>query len=273
LVTGAALIASRAEPSGGLASAIVSVHTNSNHLESELTAVHQDLTYDTLEKLRVRRPVDRIGFIAELCRGKRVLDIGCFDETALIKRDTEHWLHGRIAAVAREVVGIDNSAQIPPGGLATGTNSKIFRGDGINPATAHLRAREVDIVVAGEFIEHIESPLQFFRNVKSSFPGRELIVSTPNGIAIANTLLGTIDREVQHRDHLHAFTFKVLNTLCMRAEFEDWEIIPYRFYATEMILQSRGARRVLVILVEQAIRVVERVFPLLSFGYIVRIRP
>ena len=60
--------------------------------------MHQHLTYETLEKLNICRPVDRIGFIANLCRDKRVLDVGCFDETALIKRDTEHWLHGRISA-------------------------------------------------------------------------------------------------------------------------------------------------------------------------------
>ena len=31
---------------------------------------------------------------------KVVLDIGCFDETALGKRGTPHWLHGRILAKA-----------------------------------------------------------------------------------------------------------------------------------------------------------------------------
>ena len=234
--------------------------------------MHLSLTYETLEKLKIRRPVDRIGFIANLCRDKRVLDVGCFDETALIKRDTEHWLHGRISALARDVIGIDNSEQIPPEGLATGGNAIIFRGDGVNPASDHLRDRDIDLVVAGEFIEHIESPLQFFRNIKLSFPGRELVVSTPNGVSFANTLLGTIGREVQHPDHLQAFTFKILNTLCLRAGFEDWEIIPYRFYATEMILQSHGAKRALVRFVEGTIRVIERCFPLLSFGYVVRIR-
>ncbi|MDZ4313849.1 MAG: hypothetical protein U0989_03665 [Azonexus sp.] len=63
----------------------------------------------------------------------------------------------------------------------------------------------------------------------------------------------------------------ILNTLCMRAGFQAWEIIPYRFYATEMILRSRGARRLFVSQVQGAIRQVERLFPLLSFGYIVRI--
>ena len=97
-------------------------------------------------------------------------------------------------------------------------------------------------------------------------------MSTPNGESFANTLMGKISREVQHPDHLHAFTFKILNMLCLRAGFEGWEIIPYRFYATEMILQSHGVKRALVRFVEGTIRVIERCFPLLSFGYVVRIR-
>ena len=75
---------------------------------------------------------------------------------------------------------------------------------------------------------------------------------------------------MQHPDHLNTFSFKILNTLCLRAGFRDWQIVPYRFFATEMILQTRGIRRGFVVFVERCIRVVERFFPLLSFGYIVR---
>jgi len=232
----------------------------------------QSLTYDTLERLSVGRPVDRLGFIAELCRGKRVLDVGCLDETALNKRDTENWLHGRISTVAEKVVGIDNSANIPSDGLKTGPRSIIVRGDGVDPAVPQLDGMEVDQIVAGEFIEHIDEPLVFFRNLKRRFPGRELVLSTPNGTSLANILLGLVRREAQHRDHVHVFSYKVLNTLCLRAGFEDWEILPYHFYATEMKMRARGIRRVAIGLVERLIRGVERFCPLLCFGYLVKVR-
>lgn len=232
--------------------------------------MHTNIKYETLARLPVQRPVDRLSYIADLCREKVVLDIGCFDETALAKRDTEHWLHGRIRAQARRVIGVDSSNLIPPEGIRTGGNSIILHGDGVDVEREILQSDNFDIIVAGEFIEHIESPLHFLKNMKQIFPGRVLVVSTPNGACFANTLLGSIGREVQHPDHLHNFSFKILNTLCQRAGFQDWEIVPYRFYATEMILQSRGARRVFVVFVERCIRVVERLFPLLSFGYIVR---
>jgi len=232
----------------------------------------RSLTYDTMERLSVGRPVDRIDFIAELCRGKHVLDIGCLDETALIKRDTKDWLHGRIGLVADKVIGIDNSAGIPADGLKTGPRSIIVRGDGTNPAHPQLNEGDVEQIVAGEFIEHIDEPLVFLRNLRQHFPGRELILSTPNGPSLANMLLGMIGREAQHPDHIHVFSYKVLNTLCLRAGFEDWEIIPYRFYATEMKLRARGLTRVTVALIERVIRIGERLFPLLCFGYLVRAR-
>lgn len=226
------------------------------------------LAYETLERLHLRRPVERVGFIAECCRGKRVLDIGCLDETALDKQNTDEWLHQRIGAVATEVTGVDLSELLPPEGLVTGPNSRIIKGDGTNP---DIPSEIVDIIVAGEFIEHIENPRQFLSQIKRSYPGREIVISTPNGVSFANALLGTIGREAQHHDHLLTSTYKTLNTLCGRAGFTAWEIIPYRFYATEMLLQSTGFKRALVKAVEAVIRAYEHIFPLRSFGYIVRI--
>lgn len=230
------------------------------------------LTYQTLERLTVGAPVDRVDFMAELCRDKRVLDIGSLDETALAKRDTEHWLHGRLSKVAAKVVGIDCSDSLPTEGVTTGPNSRIYKGDAVDPILPAGSDEQIDVIVAGEFIEHIEAPLAFLKAMKRRFPGRELVLSTPNGLAFSNTLLGAIRREAQHPDHVHAFTFKILNTLAARAQFEAWEIRPYHFYATEMIMTSTGAKRAFAIVVERFVRIVERIFPLLSFGYVLRAR-
>jgi len=233
-------------------------------------SLQPSIGYETLAKLSVGQPVDRLTYLSEACRGRSVLDVGCFDETALAKRDTEHWLHGRIVELASRVVGVDSSSQIPDEGLETGLNASIVRGDGVNIDPKLIARERFDVIVAGEFIEHIDNPLLFFTTMKLNFPGRTLLISTPNGACFANTLMGLIGREVQHPDHLHNFSFKILHTLCRRAGLESWEVIPYRFYATEMILASTGVKRVFVILVERSIRLVERLFPLLSFGYIVR---
>jgi len=228
----------------------------------------ETLRYQTLERLRVPRPVDRLAFIAARCRDKRVLDIGCLDETALAKKDTDQWLHGRIGTVAKQVIGVDSSDRLPADGLVTGPNARIVKGDGTKP---NVNAKDVDIIVAGEFIEHLDNPLAFLKTVKPRFPGRTMLISTPNGVSFANALLATIGREAQHEDHLLTSTYKTLNTLCIRSGVGDWKIVPYRFYATEMLLASSGPRKLFVKLVEKLIRAVEYVFPLRSFGYIVEI--
>lgn len=232
----------------------------------------RDLTYDSLERLRVQRPVDRLSYVASLCCENVVLDIGCLDETALVKRDTKYWLHGRLSATARQVIGIDASASIPAEGIRTGPHSTIFRGDGTNPSLSDAQSRSIDMIVAGEFLEHIEDPLVFLRNVKRRFGGKEMILTTPNGVGFANTFLGVFGREAQHPDHTQIYTYKILHTLCVRAGFASWDILPYRFSASEMILQSRGLKRWAAISVQAGIRLVERAFPLLSFGYVLRIK-
>jgi SAM-dependent methyltransferase len=233
--------------------------------------VNPPLKYQTLERLQVPRPVDRVQYIAALCRGKRVLDIGCLDETALEKRQTAEWLHAQIGMVAREVIGIDSSDRLGADGLVTGPNSRIVKGDGLRPDPGQIGTDTVDLIVAGEFIEHLENPLEFIRSMKHRFPGRQLVLSTPNGASFANALLASISSEAQHPDHLLTSTFKTLNTLCRRVEAKHWEIRPYRFYATEMLLGAVGAKRLMIRFVEKLIRLFERAFPLRSFGYIVEI--
>lgn len=230
------------------------------------------LTYANFEKLPVPAPVDRLGYISAACRGKAVLDIGCLDETALVKRDTRHWLHGRIGSVADRVLGIDSSLKVPDEGLVTGPNSRIVRGDATRVDLHALGFERVDVVVAGELIEHIEHPLGFVREMKRSFAGSELLLSTPNGMSLSNTMMGVLRREVQHPDHLHNFTYKTLNTVCLRAGLAGWRIVPYHFYATEMILASSGLKRAGTRLAASCVRGAERFAPLLSFGYIVHAR-
>jgi hypothetical protein len=234
------------------------------------------LRYTPLERLSVSRPVDRIEFIAAACSGCRVLDLGAMDETAWqAKRGRGTWLHEEISRTALCVDGVDNSALIPAEGLRTGPNSIIRRGDIADPErlVAELETPP-DVVVAGELIEHVESPLQFLKRMAaiSSLSGKTLIVSTPNATALHNVLVALARRESTHHDHLCILSYKTLTTLCTRAGFSEWELTPYFARFTEMQERHSGVARFAVGAAESTVNVFEWMFPLLSFGYILRIR-
>jgi hypothetical protein len=228
------------------------------------------LDYTPLERLDVPRPVRRVAYVAGRCAGRHVLDLGCYDETALVKRGTGHWLHEEISRVARSVVGVDSASAIPADGLATGPSSRIVRGDVMDPGALSRAAggRPVEVVVAGELIEHLPRPLEFLIALRAALPGRELVLTTPNATSLTNVLVGLAGRESNHPDHLQLFSYKTLNTLALRAGFERWRIVPYFMYYTEMKLRTGGLRARLVGAAERAVNSAEWLFPLLAGGLI-----
>jgi Methyltransferase domain len=234
------------------------------------------LRYTPLERLGIARPVDRIEFIARACARSRVLDLGAMDETAWqAKRGRGMWLHEELGRTALRVDGIDNSALVPAEGLRTGPNTTIRHGDITDPERLVAALEDTpDVVVAGELIEHLENPLQFLKRFVGieRLSGKTLILSTPNATALHNFLIGLARRESTHHDHLCILSFKTLSTLCMRAGFSEWEIIPYFSRFTEMQQRHSGLLRFAVRTAQGVVNLLEWMFPLLSFGYIVRIR-
>jgi hypothetical protein len=242
---------------------------------SSVSAVPR-LRYTPLERLAVRRPVDRIAYIARVCAGHYVLDLGAMDETAWrAKRGRGTWLHEEIAARALRVDGVDNSALVPVEGLRTGPNAIIRRGDVTDPGGLVAALEETpDVVVAGELIEHIDNPLQFLKRLAAieRLSGKTLLLSTPNATALHNVLIGVACRESTHHDHLCILSYKTLATLCMRAGFCDWEIIPYFSRFTEMQERHTGLARLAIRAAQLVVNAFEWMSPLLSFGYVVRAR-
>jgi len=229
------------------------------------------LVYTPLEKIPVCRPVDRVSYIVEQCRDRSVLDLGCYDETALIKKDTAYWLHGHIATVAKSVIGLDSSSAIPAEGIQTGPKSRILRGDVTN--TDHLisASRDAEVIVAGELVEHLADTLSFLQSIHGLYRGRQLILSTPNATSITNGLLAMASRESCHIDHFQIYSYKTLSTLCARAGFEDWTILPYHVRYSEMALRAIGVKRLVVRGVERAVNSAEWMWPLVAGGLILHV--
>jgi hypothetical protein len=228
------------------------------------------LGYDPFERLRVPRPMDRYAYVRERCRGRRVLDLGAYDETEVVKAQhaTWRWLHAEIAATASTVLGVDASPALPPGGLATRIGTRIVPGD-----VAHLDAIVAefrpDLVVAGELIEHTPDTLGWMSALAACARGTDFLATTPNATSIVNLLMAFLGRENNHPDHLHIYSYKTLATLASRVPLARPSLTPY--YYDPHLLRGRlprvagaaaGAIDTLLL------KPVQFLFPLTAFGWI-----
>lgn len=230
-----------------------------------------NLSYNPLEKLTVEKPCNRIDYIKKKCAGKTVLDLGCFDETALIKKNSGYWLFEEISKVAETLIGIDNSLKLPENGIIINERAQILKGDINDFNFEKLSMYSFDIIIAGELIEHLTDTVSFFYHLSARFPGKRLLCTTPNSTSLSNIILSLFNRESTHIDHKQIYSFKTLNTLCKIANFRDWKIIPYHVKYSEMILASGPIKKYIVKFAESTINVTEYLFPLQSGGFVIEI--
>ena len=233
----------------------------------------QTLKYTPTEKIIIKRPVERISYITACCKGRNVLDLGCFDETALIKENSGNYLFEEISKVSALHIGLDNSKLIPDEGIHFSDQAKIFRGNIYDlEGIMELQNHTFDIIVAGELIEHLPDTLKFFNDLKRNFPGKKLLCSTPNTTSFSNMFLSFFNRESCHVDHFQVYSYKTLNTLCKAAGFKSWEIIPYHVKFTEMIMAASGGKKMAVQASQKIINGIENLFPMTAGGYLIDIK-
>jgi SAM-dependent methyltransferase len=120
--------------------------------------------------------------MADLVRGKTVLDVGCVDHSAKLE-SSDRWMHKHLVRAARSVTGLDilesEAAKLRERGY------NVIAGDA---ATVSLH-QTFDFVVAGEIIEHIDNPAAFVRNMARHLgvDGR-LVLTTPNPFFLMHQL-------------------------------------------------------------------------------------
>jgi 2-polyprenyl-3-methyl-5-hydroxy-6-metoxy-1,4-benzoquinol methylase len=128
------------------------------------------------------RLIPRIPRIQELCRGKRVLDVGCCNHSNFEQLDQGGFLHAEIARAAAKVVGFDNDLQSVKAMAAHGF--EVREGNAENIPAAGLG--EFDVIVAGELIEHLSNPGLFLDGAYASLkPSGILIATVPNAWAFS----------------------------------------------------------------------------------------
>ncbi len=176
--------------------------------------------------------VQRVEYIKNICRGKKVLHLGCtnypYTDSSLKNDDL---LHLKLREIADQLYGFDFD-QRGLDILAALEIGNLYRAD-----LEHLENLELDqtfdVIVAGEIIEHLSNPGLFLRGIKRFMnPHTKLLITTINaygGLRFAQYALrgkGGISEPV-HPDHISYYSYSTLNLVIKR---EDLRVEKFLFY-------------------------------------------
>jgi SAM-dependent methyltransferase len=157
----------------------------------------------------------RADVLVDLCRGRRVIDLGCVGNSVAEMHDPS-WLHGRLAAVATEIVGLD----IDQVGVKAmrGAGYDVIEAD-ISGDISVISARgQFDVVIAGELIEHLDAPTDLFRfSARILRPEGILVITTPNPYSPVRGRRGAHRETWESADHVAYFPPTGIAELAERA--------------------------------------------------------
>lgn len=205
-------------------------------MSTEIPEYGQDEMAHPLPSTRI---VDRIPWLVDQCRGKRVIHVGFADAGF---RDEQgragSWLHGHLDEVAESLVGLDFDRPGVEAAIEGGFEAHLVDCTDA-AAVAALELEPADVVLAGEVIEHLGAPGPFLEAMALlCAPGGSLIVTTPNAYGLVNVVASITRRvEVNHPDHVVMFTWRTLTQLLQR---EGWSATDSVTYVP--VVRERGDR-------------------------------
>jgi 2-polyprenyl-3-methyl-5-hydroxy-6-metoxy-1,4-benzoquinol methylase len=208
------------------------------------------------------RVVDRDAFLLDAAAGRVVTHVGFADAGMrdVACRDG-HWLHARLAAVARSLVGVDVDAAGVAEAKEAGYEAHVI--DCRDPDDiARAAVRPAELLVAGEVIEHVDSVGAFLDGLRAlTTPDGTMIVTTPNAFRLLNVAATLTGRELVHPDHVSWYSwYTLINVL----ERHSWRVVAFHPYQAPAHEVRGGTRFVLA-----AERAAARLFaPFLANGLI-----
>lgn len=175
------------------------------------------------------RLVDRESFVAALVRGKDVADLGFVDAGRFEgRREHGDWLHATIAKEARRAVGIDADPAGVRAAAELGYDARVADCED-RASLERLQLDPVDVVVAGELVEHLANPGRFLAAAGVLLrPGGSLVMTTPNATSLTNSIASLLNRELVNPEHVLWLSWRTGVTLLQR---HGWTVVETAYYA------------------------------------------
>jgi hypothetical protein len=178
--------------------------------------------------------VNREEFLLDYCKGKNVVHLGCCDSPYCYERYSKGDLfHIKLIESARKVIGVDSDEQSIIFMKKAGINNLIV--DNVENFSENY-PDNFHIILAGEIIEHLESPGLFLKNInKLAHNGTELIITTINTPTLKSFIRALAKTEIVHHDHVCYYSLKTLSHLLNRYNIL---ITKYYYYCASPVSES-----------------------------------
>jgi glycosyltransferase involved in cell wall biosynthesis len=173
---------------------------------------------------RMKVVTNRKSFVAEYCRGKKVLHVGCVDAGIMHSRLAQNsFLHSMLLKTAARVWGVDCDEEGIRHLEALGIKDLFC----LNAEALEglVLEGEPDIIVASEVLEHMSNPGNFLQAAKRF--NCPLLVSVPNAFSYRAISELSKGRELVHADHNCYFSYTTLNTFIAKHGYRLSEAIAY----------------------------------------------
>lgn len=180
-----------------------------------------------------RQYLSRIDVLAGLCRGKKVIHLGCVDHSiAMVESKLRHnrWLHKVLCESAGRCYGVD----IHEEGIRYIREVLGYQdAEAIDLTTAD--SREIsengwDYLLVPEVLEHADNPVQFLSALRGKCKSnvKHMVITVPNAFARGNFRKSKKGLERINSDHRYWFTPYTLSKVCTSAGLEVEKIVMCR---------------------------------------------
>ncbi|MDH3584304.1 MAG: methyltransferase domain-containing protein [Phycisphaerae bacterium] len=191
---------------------------------------------------QVEEAVERIQFVVDYCRGKKVLDIGF---TAAGDREDHRrkgvLLHDKLCEVASHYTGFDTPNAVK--GFEPHLKAQVIWAGWIDNPETSLADEYADVVVAGEVLEHLINPGIALKLIQRAIAkdGR-LLITVPNCLHPWLGARAAQGIEQVSDDHTAWYSPATIRKLLEKTDFEVERMIGYApKRAPRVRLQAKGS--------------------------------
>ena len=151
---------------------------------------------------------------------KQVLHLGAIGETlgstAAKVEAASNSIHALLSRVST-CIGVDNDSEGVKALTEAGIFDNLMVGDVQSLSREEIPLTSIDIVVAGDVIEHLSNPGSMLESIHAvTGPKTRLLLTTPNALGLPNFLRYSVNRWTDGADHVCSFNRDTLANLLAR---------------------------------------------------------